>query len=190
MEIMKEAGTTIRMYTTAGLSLMRDLWEMYAKAFEEIDTLAVQSHMMTYEQFVEVMLDERIRKYVATDPAGVTGLSLLTNRLRAWPLISPRYFERHWPRHYADESVWYVGFVAVADRNTDHTLFPKLIAQMYEPVRDSGGVAVMDFCSYNIATRRLPAVTQAILRRLNPSTVGAPIDEQQFWLWEFPNLTL
>lgn len=188
MEIMKEADTTIRMHTTVYLGLMGHLWEMYAKAFEEINTLAVQSHMMTYEQFVDVMLDERIRKYVATDPAGVTGLSLLTNQLHAWPLIAPAYFERHWPQHYADESVWYVGFVAVAERNTDPTLFPKLIAQMYEPVRDSRGVAVMDFCSYNVAVKRLPAVTQAILRRLNPSAVGAPIDEQQFWLWEFPNL--
>lgn len=185
----KQDQTVIRDHPAVGLGLMRHMWEMYAETFEGINALAVQRHMMTYAEFAAVCMDDRIHKYVATDAAGVQGMSLLTNDLNAWPLISPAYFERHWPTHYAAKSVWYVGFVAVAE-GAPHHLFPELIAAMYEPVKASKGVAVMDFCSYNVASRRLPDVTTRILRRLNASAVGAPIDAQEFWLWEFPDLNV
>jgi hypothetical protein len=184
----RQETPVITTYQHAGPVLRRSLWEMYTTTFTEINTLAVQNHMMPYEEFVEVMLDRRVVKYVATDESGaVLGMSLLTNDLSAWPLVSAPYFERHWPVHYAARSVWYVGFVAVAT-GAPFGLFPALIARMYEPVKASHGVAVMDFCSYNVATRRLPAATQAILRRLNPTARGAQIDAQEFWLWEFPEV--
>jgi hypothetical protein len=189
METKTQTGTpVIRIQRHLGLSLIGAAWEMYEATFQEINALAVQRHMMTYEEFVAVMADGRVIKYlVLGENHAVLGMSLLTNDLEAWPLISPAYFEKHWPEHYREQTVWYVGFVAVAPGQSA-ALFPALIAKMYEPVRDTHGVAVMDFCTYNVGVRRLPAATQAILRRLHSTARGSEIDAQSFWLWEFPEV--
>ena len=74
------------------------MWTMYRDAFEELNTLAVQRHMMFRSEFDEVMADPRVDKYVALDDDGtMCGVATYTNDLDAVPLIAPQYFERHWP---------------------------------------------------------------------------------------------
>lgn len=176
----------IEIHPKVQLPMLGRLWEMYADAFEDINRQAVQRHMMTYEEFVDVMLDDRVSKYIATTPDGaVLGLSLLTNQLRAWPLISVEYFEAHWPVHYRENRIWYVGFVATVPAAKSQNLFPRIIAAMYQPVIGSNGVAVMDFCAVNVDSRNLPKATTLILRRLNGQTVGELLDRQEFHLWNF-----
>lgn len=163
-------------------------WELYSSIFAEIDTLAVQRHLMTYAEFADVYKNPDVLKFYAYGDAGeLVGMSVLTQHLPAWPLISPRYFQRHWPEHFARQAIWYVGFVGCLP-NQSHG-FRTLIADMYPHVIGNDGVAVMDFCTYNILERRLPEVTLKLLNRLNPAAGMQTADTQSFILYRFDGAT-
>ena len=177
---------TISIETITGLRTGAEAWEMYQATFAEIDGLAVQRHLMTSAEFYDTIHNPKIHKYVARDATGrVIGLGVQTNHLDEWPLISPRYFERHFPAQYERCAIWYVGFVCVAATAQGSTLFRDLIVQMAEPAVRAGGMSVMDFCAYNAFERRLPRAAQALLKRAYPEAYGVPIDAQQFWAWMF-----
>jgi hypothetical protein len=166
-------------------SLLEDAWDLYYEAFKELNTLAVQRHLMYRNEFDEVMLDRRVQKYLCLDDdAALCGLSTYTNDLDAVPLISPEYFERRWPRHYAERRIWYVGFVAVA-ATAPVTTFPSLIAAMHETsTRDA--LTALDVCAHTDAVRHLPRSVRVLLRRLSGNVRMERLDEQSYWLYEFP----
>lgn len=161
-------------------------WELYYTTFEEVNTLAAQRHMMTYEEFAAVMGDKRVRKFLTDTNGAMSGLAVITNDLDAWPLISPQYFARRWPEHAAQNRIWYVGFVAVRqDPRPEPGLFAEIIRAMYQPVIESRGIAVMDYCLYNVQTREVPATAHRILERINPEVATSIIDAQYFYGYRF-----
>jgi hypothetical protein len=163
---------------------LKHAWEMYQEVFEEVNRFAAQRHLMTWEEFVEVMQDARVRKYVAVDDMrDIVGLATMTNDLHAWPLISPEFFELAYPDEYSRNAVWYIGFVGV--RQNQPAVFQRLLAEMVPSVIDSDGVGVMDFCAFNVASRQLPRATRALLARLDPTVRGQKIDSQEFWGFRF-----
>jgi hypothetical protein len=167
--------------------LIEDAWTLYYEAFKELNALAVQRHLMFRSEFDEVMSDERVQKYLAIDDDGaLRGLSTYTNDLDAVPLISPAYFERRWPRHYAERRVWYVGFVAVQDDGRAAMAFGELVEAMYLVLAAQNGIVAMDFCRHNDAERRMPRVVRLMLHRLSGDVRAERMDEQQYWLYEFP----
>jgi hypothetical protein len=162
------------------------LWYSYEKAFTEVNTLAAQRHLMTITEFGQVLRDTRITKYVASNDNGdVLGHSVLTDDLRAWPLISPAYFERRWPKEYADRRIIYIGWVCALP-GAPVTTFPDLIAAMLPTVVDRDCIGVMDFCTHNVV-RGLPRATSRILGRLRPTdrVTHRALDAQEFHAWRF-----
>lgn len=170
-------------YQSLPISHLNDVWPMYCQAFERVNRLAVQRHAMTYEEFTGTMLDEAIDKYVVTDPDGVVvALSVITNNLRAWPLISPEFFAHHYPELYEQDRIWYVGFVCT--RRTPPrppvSTFADLIAAMAVPVVKAQGMSVMDYCGYNVDGRHLPLAAASILTDQNTAAVMESLDRQEF----------
>lgn len=173
------AATIVTVYDRIPLRLVVDLWRMYQKAFEEIRPLAVQEHLMTAETFGDVMADRRIKKFVVTNDAEVIGLSVMTERLHAWPLVAPPFFERKYP----GRRIFYVGFVAVPPKRQG--VFVTLIDRMYQDVIAADGIAVMDFCKFNAEQKRLHLVTARLLASKNPNMRHETIDFQQWDAYDF-----
>ncbi len=166
-------------------SLMEDAWSLYHEAFRELNALAVQRHLMYRSEFDEVMLDRRVQKYLCLDDDGaLCGLSTYTNDLESIPLISPQYFARHWPRHYAERRIWYVGFVAVK-ADAPVTTFAQLIAAMHE-TSTCDAITALDVCARTDAVRHLPRSVRVLLHRLSGNVRMHKLDEQSYWLYEFP----
>lgn len=166
----------------------RGSWlDLYMNTFADIDGLAAQRHLMTGDEFRDVAMDPRITKHVAwaerDDGQYPAGLSVITNHLDAWPLISPRYFQRRWPLHYEDRRIFYIGFVCVKP-NAPTSTFRDLITDMSEQVFAADGIAVMDFCTANVV-KGLPRATGWLLNNLHDKAVGGRIDAQEFWAWRF-----
>lgn len=108
------AGMSIKVVDAVQEDLMAEVWDLYYTTFHELNAFAVQRHLMFRSEFDEVMLDTRVQKYLClADDGSVCGLSTYTNMLDAMPLISPAYFERRWPELFAQNRIWYCGFVAV-----------------------------------------------------------------------------
>ncbi|GAA4253154.1 hypothetical protein GCM10022255_052880 [Dactylosporangium darangshiense] len=162
-------------------------WTLYSEAFADLNALAVQRHLMYRHEFDDVMGDARIAKYLCLDTDDtVRGLSIYTNELDAVPLISPAYFERRWPAHYAEGRIWYCGFVATQADSRAATAFGELVTQMYLTAAAQNGLIALDFCNRTDEVRHMARVVRLMLHRLSGDVKAQRIDEQQYWLYEFP----
>ena len=152
-------------------------WQLYAGAMAQMVTRAAQRHLLNEYEFAEICADERLLKFRARDTAGhLGGLSTLTSDLTAWPLIEPGFFAHHWPDDYARSAIWYVGFVATAPGQVH--AFSQLVLAMFEVVRESRGMAAMDYSTYNLEERRLAEHAGRLLLRENRDTHWGVVDAQ------------
>jgi hypothetical protein len=169
-------------------ALHETMWNMYRDAFEELNHLAVQRHLMFRSEFDEVMADPRVDKYLALDDDGtICGVATYTNDLDAVPLIAPQYFERHWPEHYSSNKIWYIGFVAVSPHAQGREAFAQLVEQMYMVASAQNGLVCLDICSHNDEVRRMSRVFRMMVSRLSDNMKFTRIDQQSYWLYEFPS---
>jgi hypothetical protein len=163
-------------------------WELYIEAFRDLNALAVQRHLMYRSEFDELMRDQRVQKYMCLDDDGtLLGMSTYTNDLDAVPLIAPEYFERHWPDHYAANKIWYIVFVAVHPDAQGRPAFAQLVEEMYLVAATQNGLVGLDICSYNDDVRNMSRVFRLMIRRLTANMRFERIDQQSFWLYEFPS---
>ena len=167
--------------------LLEDAWNLYHEAFQELNSLAVQRHLMYRQEFDEVMRDPRVQKYLCLDDEGaLRGTSTYTNDLDAVPLISPGYFQRRWPQQYAERRIWYCGFVAVQHDARAATAFGELVSAMYLEASAQNGIIGLDFCRHTDESRRMGRVVRLMLHRLSGDVRAHRLDEQQYWMYEFP----
>jgi hypothetical protein len=167
--------------------LREALWKLYEDSFAELRSLAVQRHLMYRCEFDEVMSDPRISKYLALDDDGTPcGIATYTNDLDAVPLIAPEYFARHWPEHYAAKKIWYIGFVAVNPQAQGREAFALLVEQMYLIASSQNGVVGLDICTYNDDVRHMSRIFRLMISRIAENMRFSRIDQQSYWLYEFP----
>jgi hypothetical protein len=166
---------------------LEDAWQLYAQAFRDLNSRAVQRHLMYRYEFDEVMHDERVQKYLCVDDdQTLLGLATYTNDLTAVPLIAPEYFERHWPDHYRSHRIWYIGFVAVHPEAQGCEAFAQMVEQMYLVAVTQNGLVGLDICNYNDDIRKMSRVFRIMIRRLTENMRFTRIDQQSYWLYEFP----
>jgi hypothetical protein len=163
-------------------------WELYERSLGEMRSLAVQRHLMYQSEFDEVMLDQRIEKYLCYSDEGVlVGLATFSNDLYAMPLISPEYFQRRWPELYRHHRIWYAGFVAVDRDSRSSRALLDLMEARYNTASSQNGMIALDFCRHNDMKRNMGRATERILRRFAGGVMRAErMDEEQFWSYEFP----
>jgi ribosomal protein S18 acetylase RimI-like enzyme len=152
-----------------------ELWPLYNAAFEELRSTAVQRHLMSREEFDDVMADRRVAKVLAVESSD------------SMPLISPDYFERRWPAHFAEGRIWYIGFVAVHPRHRSTGAFEMVVEHLYRTVVANDGLAALDVCSRNEDLYRLPQAIHRLLESWSGVVRSDRMDAQSYWLYEFPS---
>jgi hypothetical protein len=178
---------TIKVIDAMQDDLMQSAWDLYYNAFHELNALAVQRHLMYRSEFDAVMLDPKVDKYLFLDDDGVLcGMSTYTNCLDAVPLISPQFFQRRWPQHYADGRIWYVGFVAVNTAGRAANAFVHLVTAMQLVAAEHSGVVCLDMCRYNDDEHRMSRAVRLLVRRITSDVHVERMDEQSYWTYEFP----
>jgi hypothetical protein len=163
-----------------------DAWKLYEEAFEGLNTLTVQRHLMTRSEFDEVCWDIRVQKWLAFDGSGqLCGLATYTNVLESMPLISPAYFQNRWPELFALSHIWYCGFVAVGSSAKSVSPFVEMITGMYQVAERDRGVIGLDLCQYNDEVRHLSRVIRLCLHRISGGKVLAEVaDQQKFMIYQ------
>lgn len=157
-------------------------WVAYQRMFSPLARLAVNRHVLLRREFDEIMSDPRIEKHTAIDSAGrIVGMSVVTNRLDRWPLVSPEYFAFHHPDAYASGTIWYVGFVGVLPSRLN--VFQGLLESMTAGRRNEG-LFYMDFCSFNLQ-RGIVDLCQRRLAEVDGRVHMQRMDDQSFWLTTF-----
>jgi len=181
------AGMSVKVVDTVQEDLMQEVWDVYYNAFNELNALAVQRHLLYRSEFDEVMIDGRVQMYLClADDGSVCGVSTFTNDLDAVPLISPAYFQRRWPEHYAAKRIWYCGFLAIEKSRRAALAFPEIIEAMYLSASMNNGIIGVDFCRFNDEGRHISRALELKLHRLSGTVSRERLDEQAFYLYEFP----
>lgn len=177
---------TVDFHPTLAGDLAEQAWKLYSDAFTELNALAIQRHLMTREEFDAVLADPRVDKVLTHDDAGeLAGVATFTRDLDAVPLISPAYFERRWPELYTERRIWYIGFVAVAERARKTGAFIEAFAHYYNRADAENGIVCLDVCSYNETAHRLPQSIAAWLRKLSGHRSAAErADTQAYWIFD------
>jgi hypothetical protein len=170
-------------------AMLDEAWRLYAEAFEELRTVAVQRHVMTRAEFDEQMTDPRIRKYMVRHPdeERLAALATITNDLDAVPLISPDYFRHRWPAQYAERQIWYVPFNAIHPDHRGSGIFELIVEAMRQVVVGSQRPSIvgLDFCRRNEERYRLPQAIHNVLDRLG-TVHSQRVDTQAYWCYELP----
>src|SRR3982750_2977952 len=114
------------------VDLLDEAWAFYEDVFTEVNALAANRHLMTFDEFEQVMADRRVQKWFAfSDDGRIIGMSTITNVLSAWPLVSPAFFAERYPSHYERQAIWYIGFICCNVEGTRAYAFRDLIARVY-----------------------------------------------------------
>ncbi len=181
-----ESDVNVKVVQALDAHLLPRAWAMYWDAFNQLNAEAVQRHLMRRHEFDQVMADGRVQKYLCFDDTDtLVGLATYTNQLDAVPLISPAYFARRWPDLFDEHRIWYCGFVSVAPAAQATGPFQALVESMWRQADDTAGVIVLDLCRRN-ADRGLAQTIPLMLGRLAGTVRTERLDEQSYWMYEFP----
>jgi len=163
-------------------------WSFYDRAFEALRIRAAQRHALTRDEFDDQMVDGRVTKHIVYDAEHLgkpVGMTTLTNDLKAVPLISPEFYEARWPTFYAEQQIWYVGFLAIDPDYHGTGVLAQMIGSMCAIIPPHGGVIAADICQFNEESLMLPDT----FARLAGTFVRQPekqrLDAQTFWGYEF-----
>ena len=127
-------------------------WSFYDRAFEALRVRAAQRHALTRDEFDDQMIDSRVTKHIVYDTGNgntPVGMTTLTNDLKAVPLISPEFYEARWPQFYAEQKIWYVGFMAIDPDYHGTGVLAQMIGSMCSVIPPRGGVVAADICKFN-----------------------------------------
>lgn len=172
---------------TLGTDEIDTAWRLYSKRFEPLAAQALQRHVMYQHEFHYLCQDTSVQKWRAFDETDeLRAFATFTNILTAMPLISPQYFAARWPKQYAENRIWYCGFVCVAD-NAPMRTFLMLIQRMFRQGlgTDGQGVIALDYCTANSpladAVRR--QLTNFAIESGFESFEAAERDRQGYWTY-------
>lgn len=91
-----------------------ELWAIYDRVFKNLNLSSPCRQSLNHDEFIAVLLDDRITKFVLIDGAGkYAGLSLLTNSLEVIPWLSLPYFENQFPVQFQLKTIFYFMGTAV-----------------------------------------------------------------------------
>jgi len=91
------------------------------------------------------------------------------------------------PEHYAAKKIWYIVFVAVSPQAQGREAFALLCEQLYLVASTQNGLVGLDICTYNDDVRHMSRIFRVLVRRMADNMRFSRIDQQSYWLYEFPS---
>lgn len=163
-------------------------WSLYDRAFEPLRTRAAQRHALTRSEFDDQMVDSLVTKHLVygnRDTRNPVGITTLTNDLKAVPLISPEFYAARWPELYAEQRIWYVGFMAIDPDYHGTGVLAQLISSVCSVIPPQGGVVAADICKFNEENMLLPETFARLAGTFTRQPEKQRLDSQVFWAYEF-----
>ncbi|PRY13473.1 hypothetical protein [Kineococcus rhizosphaerae] len=165
---------------------VEDAWKAYEQAFSPLAARAASQHLMTREEFEDVCLDERWRKYVVRDldrDGTVGAFGTATYDLSAVPMVSLDFYAARYPHQFAQRTICYIGCIGVHPSYRSSGAFVRVVEEICRGIHDLGGVAAIDVCQYNEESLALPRLIDRITRTFGAE--GERLDTQTYWGYDF-----
>lgn len=176
------ATTSVRVVTTVDVETAQRFYSLYRRTFGKLAIAAVNRHLLTEQEFMEVMADERVDKYLVCEDATDEAIAMctLTNHLETVTWVSPEYFAHHYPDHARRNAVYYLGFSLVSSSRRRAQLFTQLISSVSQTLLDRDAMCAYDICQFNNETLGLGDAVGAMIQHVAPVDVRA-VDTQTYY---------
>ena len=165
MVASRTASMSVRIVSEVDDEMAGDFYALYAETFGPMATLAVNRHVLYEHEFMEVMRDHRIDKYLAVDEetGDAIGMCTLTNRLETVTWVSAEYFTHHFPEHAARDAIYYLGFSLAKPHRRREQVFTELITAVSVTLAEERAMCGYDICAYNNEELGLGAAVDAMV---------------------------
>ena len=175
-------STSVRVVPAVDLDTAQRFWALYRDTFAPLAIAAVNRHLLRESEFMEVMADERVDKYLVCDNDTGEALAMctLTNHLDTVTWVSEEYFAHHYPEHAARNAVYYLGFSLVGSARRRVQLFTQLITQVSRTLIAQDAMCAYDICQYNNETIGLGNAVGAMIQTVGAIDVRA-VDTQTYY---------
>lgn len=162
-----------------------ELWSLYLRAFEPLQSLALLNHLYPRADFDALLAEPRVQKFIAWNGQEPTGLAMLTNALDLVPQISPPFLHARFPEQASREAVFFGIMVFVDEAHRRSSLFARLVAGMGQVTAEQAGVVVFDICRHNLTAMELETQMRGIARWF-PGSTFSEIDRQSYFGVDLP----
>lgn len=176
------ATTSVRVVPVVDRGTSERFYELYRTTFAKLAIAAVNRHLLTREEFMSVMVDERIDKYLVCDDTTDEAVAMctLTNHLETVTWVSAEYFAHHYPDHWRRNAVYYLGFSLVGGSHRRAHLFTQLITSVSRTLIERDAMCAYDICQFNNETIGLGDAVGAMIQHVAPVAVRA-VDTQTYY---------
>lgn len=124
---------------------IKALYEVYAQVFGPLRTRAAARQLLTEDEFIAEMCDERIDKYVVwRDDGRPAALTTLATDLNAVPWISQDFYTTRFPDHAARKAIFYLGYTLVHPDLDGEDITAQITAQLVQRIHQSSAVCAFD----------------------------------------------
>lgn len=184
MSTARQRTTTspLRIHSAVDEETSQRFYRLYRETFGPLAIAAVNRHLLHEHEFMEVMADERIDKYLVSDEDTGEALAMctLTNHLETVTWVSAEYFRHHFPDHAARDAIYYLGFSLVGPTRRRAQLFTQLITSVSQTLLEKDAMCAYDICEYNNETLGLGDAVGAMIQHVAPIHVQA-VDTQTYY---------
>jgi hypothetical protein len=158
-------------------------WTLYHTCMAPLRIFTPQEHLMTFDSFKKMMLDESITKGLVLDEVGgLVAFGTHATDLTAVPLICTEFYQHWWPDEYDRGAIFYVLFIVSGGVHRAYRAYVEHIFSLAKPVR---GLVAVDVSDYNEEEHHFVDAIAVTTRRLSHGrSRHYPIGYQGYWMYD------
>ncbi len=155
------------------------LWKLYYETYAIINEESPCKQSYDRNEFLEVLDDPEVIKFILINREDLAGLALITNNLQKVSWISEPYFQKHFPDYYNNRRIYYIKAFVIAAPYQGHFKYVfSLLRAVIEYIDSKKGVGAFD-CSERI-NKLLPLLIRKIGNRIISNE--EVLDKQLYYL--------
>lgn len=139
------------MMTVLPIDTIEDLYPRYAAAWDVLVIEASARHVLSLEEFIEEMQDERLEKHVVLDEQSrVVAMTTLTADLDAIAWINPEFYRHRFAKQQANGTLFYLGYTFVDHEHRRSGALALMAEAVNTRMSQARGVIGFDICGWGM----------------------------------------
>ncbi|HEU5484095.1 MAG TPA: hypothetical protein VFU98_04240 [Microlunatus sp.] len=164
------------------IDTIEDLYPRYAAAWDVLLLEASARHVLTFDEFVEEMLDPRLEKHVVLDDRDrVVAMTTLTTDLDAIPWINPSFYRHRFAKQEANGTLFYLGYTFVDHEHRRSGALALMVEAVNDRLSKARGVIGFDICGWGMKK----GIGRRIERMFSGSTDIITGDTQTYFVADY-----
>ncbi len=180
-ETRKDTVTVKRVKRIDSPEEIQELWELYDDAFRKVNEESPCRQSYTEEEFQETLQDEDIEKSILIDRFGkILGIGLTTNNLDKVPWISQAFYQKYFPDHFRNRSIYYIKGLVVSSKRQKRTMIGSILLSHMIDTFPQESIGCFDYSER--MNENMPEFVQRVGKER--ACAGRLLDKQVYFIFE------